>query len=349
MDIRSTHMIIAAVLFAGLQLIAMPLMAESTVTSDNSQQLDSRSDGNSENASERDISAREAFRQAREQEELKRQERMSREQARSKLEEQARREQRQAKREQRESGQAAMVNADRDSSKPVVIATDDASLFVDYDNATDRLVVKAENVMLSQLLTQITYETGIEVIFDDEADIQFSTEVDKPSLEQGLKQVLRGTNYMMRYKRDQDQRLMLLGVLVLPEGESDTANARRLVGVQSEAYNQRKSDLSVQDYQAIDLAKQRWQERYAEFPEDLQAKLIDHVEKRMKREAARKLKREQRKQTRDAYNSKQKPRWENNRQKMLEPMSAAEREQFLQSREQARREVESRLFSNSKN
>jgi hypothetical protein len=243
--------------------------------------------------------------------------------------------------------QSGPRSGEREIGKPVSMTTDDASLFVDYDNESDRLVVRADNVTLKQLLTMITYETGIEVIFDDAADTLLSIEVDKPKLEEGLKQVLRGTNYMMRYSRDDNQRLMLLGVLVLPEGESDRGSARRLVGLHSEAYYQHGSELSVQEAQAIDMAKLRWQERYADFPQSVQDKLTDYVEKRMRREAVRKQQREERRKYYEEQRAKMKKRHEAQTLKTLESMSDADREQFLKAGEKARKDIEAKLFPNS--
>ena len=165
-------------------------------------------------------------------------------------------------------GIATAVQADEAPAKQAAPANK-----VSYDKASDRLSVSVEAVPLKRVLGRIAQQSGIEVMFDDMADETVSFDIQANSLEDGLKRILKGRNHMLRYDRDEQKNLLLIGVMVLPVGEQDTGRAKRLVSMENEAFYRARSQMSIKQAQQMDLANERWQVRMSEMPSSVRERL----------------------------------------------------------------------------
>ncbi|MDH5387462.1 MAG: hypothetical protein OEY06_03315 [Gammaproteobacteria bacterium] len=162
---------------------------------------------------------------------------------------------------------------------------------ISYDRQTDDLSVTAEATTLKSVLGRIAQRTGIEVLFDDKADKPLSINIQSGSLEYGLKQILKGSNHMLSYSRDDKEKLLLIGVTVLPAGEQDSHQAKRLIGIEAEAYHRARAQLSHDQVAQMDKISERWQARLKEMPDELR----EALEKRTNERLLKKIKRDQEK------------------------------------------------------
>lgn len=177
---------------------------------------------------------------------------------------------------------------------------------VSYDRVSDHLTVTAEAVSLKFVLGRIARQSGIEVLFDDQADEPLTINIQSDSLEEGLKRILRGKNHILRYNRDDTARLLVIGVMVLPVGEQqDSGRAKRLVGIDKEAYYRARSQLSLEQVRRHDMTTERWQARLDEMPPEFREKLEMRTNaqliKRAQREKWRAEKRKKDQQKRAEY------------------------------------------------
>ena len=155
---------------------------------------------------------------------------------------------------------------------------------VSYDKANDSLRVSVDAAPLKRVLGRIAQQSGIEVMFDDMADTPVSVDIQASSLEEGVKRLLKGHNHMLRYSRDEQAKLLLIGVMVLPVGEQDTGRAKRLVGIEEEAFYRARNQLSIEQVQQMDRSVERWQARMSEMSPETRQRLEEKTAARVMRQ-----------------------------------------------------------------
>lgn len=214
---------------------------------------------------------------------------------------------------------------------------------VSYDKASDHLRVSVEAVPLKRVLGRTAQQSGIEVMFDDMADEPITVDIEASSLAEGLKKILKGRNYMLRYSRDEKQNLMLIGVMVLPVGEQDTGRAKRVVAMDDEAFYRARSQLSIEQAQAIDMSLERWQARLSEMPPQLRQQLEKETAERMQQQLVNdRLRAERIKKHRQTV-AKLKENRQKKRELALQGMDPEQRAAFEQDGEAAREEMKKLL------
>jgi len=225
-----------------------------------------------------------------------------------------------------------------------------SSVAVKYDNKTDFLAVSANGASLQRVLNQIAKYSGIEVIFIDEADLDVNVDFDIQSdtLEQGLKDVLKGQNYLLRYKAGTVPRL-LIGVMILPVGEDGNQRdhnnrGKRTVRLDDEAYYRAKNQMTLKQVEEINRTRERWDARLSELPPETKDKMKKHVESRLKEKVLRDQRAAEWKEKRDKRAAARKARMTEMREKGLQEMSAEDRAALNKSREQAKQEMRVILF-----
>jgi hypothetical protein len=210
---------------------------------------------------------------------------------------------------------------------------------ISYDKATDHLSVTAEETSLKLVLARIAQLSGIEVLFDDQADEPLTISIESDSLEEGIKQILKGRNSMLRYSRDDKAQLMLLGVMVLPVGEYDSGRAKRLIAMDDEAYHRVKNELTHEQVQQMDRASERWQTRMNEMSPERREKLEKHINERVLKRIQNEQKqaeiRERHKQEAEKHRAEQLAE----KEKDLEVLRPEQRASYKQRGEAAREDV----------
>ena len=156
---------------------------------------------------------------------------------------------------------------------------------ISYDKETDHLSVVAAGSSLKSVLGRIAQQSGIEVLFDDKADEAINIDIQANTLEQGLQSILKGRNSVLRYSKDAQDKVLLVGVTVLPVGESTSGNARRLMNTEEEAYQRARQELSSEQVDKINKASERWQTRLSEMSPEHRAALERRVNKRLLQQA----------------------------------------------------------------
>ena len=208
---------------------------------------------------------------------------------------------------------------------------------VTYDKASDHLSVSAEQASLKSVLRRISRLSGIEVLFDDAADEPLTINIESDSLEDGLKRMLKGSNTVYRYGRNDEDKLLLLGVTLLPVGEHVSNNARRLLSVENEAYHRGLSTpLTLLQQQQLDKTTERWQARLSEMPPARR----EALEKMVKERQLKQFKRDKRRYELAQRNKKQaelaKAKKLADREKFLQDLSPEQRAEFEARSAQAR-------------
>jgi len=102
--------------------------------------------------------------------------------------------------------------------------------WIEYDS--DRLSVNFDTLALTKALARTTQETGVVfsispgAIVDQTIDIQF----DQRSLEDGIRRILDGYNFMMLYQRDDDGHKRIGKVIILGKAEPKKPYPSNVVG-----------------------------------------------------------------------------------------------------------------------
>ena len=215
---------------------------------------------------------------------------------------------------------------------------------VSYDKAADHLSVVAEAASLKYVLGRVAQLSGIEVLFDDQADGPLTIDIKSDSLEQGLNTILKGSNFAMRYSRDDKARLLLVGVMVLPAGEHNTGRAKPLMAMEGEAYYRAKNQLSHEQIQKMDIAAERWQARMSEMPPERRAAMEKRINDRLLKEAIRDQKIAENRERRKQQAAELKAQRKADREAMLQMLPPEERAGFEQRGIAAREEVKKALL-----
>lgn len=178
-------------------------------------------------------------------------------------------------------GTVLPVQADENSDEAAQVIKVDQAIKVNYDKVSDHLSVVAKVASLKAVLDRIARLSGIEVLFDDQADEELTLNFQSDTLEQGLKIILKGRNHILRYSKKENEEL-LIGVMVLPRGEqNERKKAKRLVSIDKEAYYHRAmSELSPEQSRQMDMSTERWQARLGEMPAERREKLEKQANRR---------------------------------------------------------------------
>lgn len=176
---------------------------------------------------------------------------------------------------------------------------------VQYDRASDRLSVKAENVSLKALLARIGLLSGVGFFMDPKAEQSVSIALKEEHLERGLKKIMTAhdLSYAMIYERPQNpdsstQTPLLIAVKVAPGGSRPGASATAvpIMDVEGEAvirsFPGRPSKMGETLPTIFDHAQKRWQARLQRMTEQQRRKLEARMKEHQARQAARREKRE---------------------------------------------------------
>jgi hypothetical protein len=242
------------------------------------------------------------------------------------------------------AGSEHRINA----SRPEAAAGIRPAVVVDYNKVSDQLSVTADRASLKAVLGRIAQQSGIEVMFDDMAEESVSANIQSETLESSLKNLLKGGNYMLRYSRDEQQKLLLIGVMVLPVGEQDTGRARRIMAMDQEAMNRARSQLSLAQTQQMDLSNERWQARLTELPPASREQLEKQVEKGLLKQAQREQQRAEKKKKYEQKSAEAQQKRQAKREEYLQSLSPEERSDFEQRSSAARQQVKAWVSAEQK-
>jgi type II secretory pathway component GspD/PulD (secretin) len=103
----------------------------------------------------------------------------------------------------------------------MICAENIPGLNVSYDTKNDRLTVDAKKVPLTQILAQISEQSGVEILVDPSVEKDISIYLPAQPLKKALKQIARGLNYAMYYN-DEDSRLVAMKIV--PKGKQGSSN-----------------------------------------------------------------------------------------------------------------------------
>lgn len=204
-----------------------------------------------------------------------------------------------------------------------------------YDKQKDTLNMNVTDMSLKRLLATIAIQSHIEVLFDDGAEQSISMAFDDAPLQKALENLLRGSSYAFRYTRDNNDRALLIGVTVLPEGDTGDGNAQSLLHAPGETFmhEKNKRSQSIEQYERQEAYNQRWQARLKEMSDEVREKAEKHAADRMKaldeKNAAREKRAQEAKEKREAFKGERKAQ----RQQQFEQLSPEEQAVVLQRRE----------------
>ncbi len=167
-----------------------------------------------------------------------------------------------------------------------------------YDETTGHISIHAENASLRALLAKISHHSNVKFLMDPAAEQAVSVFLEKKSLEQGLKLIMRNaglshaTIYGKRPTQSQPQKIVPISMKILPKGKTDTSNLVPVAPSSSKPANKaRRSILNITEKDLKDLPK--------ENAKIIIERLDNLKEKRSKRAAEHKLKTAERKKKRE--------------------------------------------------
>ena len=217
---------------------------------------------------------------------------------------------------------------------------------ISYDKAADHLSVTAEAASLKLILGKIALQSGMEVLFDDAADETVSFKIQSVSLEDGVKQILKGRNHILSYDKNKQGKRLLVGAMILPAGEQDTGRAKRLITMDDEAYYRAQSQLSLGQVQQIDMASERWQSRLSKMPPQRREAMEKRIHDRLLKDALRKERREKQKEKFAQARAKREKERLERQESMLQRLSPEQRAVFEERRKAASEEMRINLLNN---
>jgi len=158
------------------------------------------------------------------------------------------------------------------------------------------LRVSVENQKFQKVMDEVAQKAGIEIVINGLADEDLTIHFDYLPLENGLKRLLSGRNYVFFYRSvEASQPPRLTQVLVLPKTEGETV-ARSGVIVENKSVNQAEQKRDIEKILNIDQQKkleealqdlaqgnENIREQFYEALEDMQ-KMKGSVEKMLEEE-----------------------------------------------------------------
>lgn len=176
-----------------------------------------------------------------------------------------------------------------------------------YDAAQDRVAVTATDTPVSEVLSQIGAQSGLEVLFDPAADRRLTIEFKAMPLDQAMDRVTQGLNVIKRYGRSTDRaaggksrpagkpgqdKPVLVGVTVLPQGKTDASAALRLLAADKElelraAQVSRFEARAAGDATRVNRLLDRWQARVGSLPASQRAAYEKRLEQMREAQARR--------------------------------------------------------------
>ncbi|HEY9050128.1 MAG TPA: hypothetical protein VIQ03_01210 [Gammaproteobacteria bacterium] len=214
---------------------------------------------------------------------------------------------------------------------------------IQYNKSSDHLRVEVTNISLKLLLTKLALQSSLEVLFDDDAEDTISMALQDVTLEQGLKNILKGRSFILQYGKDAQQKQILTGIMVLPKDKQDSKQARRLVSMDDEAYSRSISELSPQQMNQIDIANERWQARLRNLSPERREAMEKRVSKRVVAQIERQKKREEKKLERKQIKESQEARHREKREMALQHLDPQQRSDIERRGAEAHEQIKNQL------
>ena len=137
---------------------------------------------------------------------------------------------------------------------------------VTYDKTNNLISVNVKATSLKQVLKKIAQQSRLEVLFDDAAEEKISITLNALPLAKAIENILRGKNHLLQYTNTDNQGSILTSVIVLPNGQSDTSNAKRLNNLDREALYHASKNLTIKQSNKINHILERWNARLSRVP-----------------------------------------------------------------------------------
>jgi len=247
------------------------------------------------------------------------------------------------------SEEAAKDTAKRDvASKPLTI----------YDKNTDLLTVDVREIPLKVLLGKIAILSGVEIEMDSSVDQPISIAMEDRRLEDGLGQIARvlGLNHAMIYQKEEgaeeSAETTLIYMKIVPKVASGKSNLVPVIALEHEAFIRSKPtpehrrEESPPTPTMFDYARQRWEARMENLPEEERERLEEKTQEQLDRLERKKQKKvEQR-----AEHEKKRAEREAKRQAKDEELKATNPERYelkMQRREEIRQKVTEEIMQES--
>lgn len=208
---------------------------------------------------------------------------------------------------------ALLLGSPLSSAAPAKPVEASAKLPVIYDKQQDTLSLQVADMSMSNILLQVSRQTGMDVRVDPTVERKTTLNMKPLPLETALDRMLSGLNVLKEFKttgKGKNQKDMLVGIVVLPEGKSDPSTALRLMERDAElAY--RAGVISQFEKSAMsrsiknDVMIERWKARagklsaaekarYEQLKKNMDKRTAEQAAKRAEKEAKRKKMEEQR-------------------------------------------------------
>lgn len=220
---------------------------------------------------------------------------------------------------------------------------------IDYDKFSDQLKIDVKDFSLKLLLANLATQSGVEVLFDDGAEEKISMILRSSNIEHGLKNILRGRNFLLRYDNNHDNKKIVTGVMVLPKNATDQRNAHRLLSMEKEGIHRAMANMSLEQISQIDAAKERWQARLDRLPPERRAKLETRIEKRVIARQKMKKKMEDREKKRQARKDKMAAKMKEKRDAAMQHLSDDEKARLAENAQQSRDQMRAQLLQQLEN
>jgi len=156
-----------------------------------------------------------------------------------------------------------------------------SGIISEYDKTADTVSVNASDASLKAILREIAKHSSLEVLFDDGAEENISITFNKLPIAKAIENLLRGKNYLVQYSNTQNHTPTLTSIIVLPKGQSDSKNAKRLNSLQNEAFYKASQNLTLDQVNEIDRSLDRWQARINRLTPEKRQELETRAKKRV--------------------------------------------------------------------
>jgi len=176
---------------------------------------------------------------------------------------------------------------------------------ISYDKSTDTITANIDDASFTQVMSRIAVLSGIEIRMDPTAEHDISISLTEMPLEKALRQIAGNASYVFIYddpkpERDKDQatsrKPVLVGMQILPKGESSSNMMRPLLAPIGEAFIREKNRYAAPEHKLVifNHAQERWAARLKMMPPEQRKQLLAAAQEQRQQIEQRNTKRQQR-------------------------------------------------------
>jgi len=105
---------------------------------------------------------------------------------------------------------------------PGSLIASNPNIVIEYDQQREKISIQAQNASLTNLLSEVAKKTNITIRLDPAVEKRVSFQLPPQSLQSALQKIAKGLSYVIEYRTNEQERVVVSGMRLLQKGNQDS-------------------------------------------------------------------------------------------------------------------------------